>query len=153
MRFSPDGNYLAATDIGQKMYFWPVRETKIMPTTAPNGSRGGKYPFQNLPARGQALAFLPPEEELLEKDTVFLKLRNAISWFSSSDEGILAIGLQDGGIVLWSTEDARRIMEIHQQQGGILGLAFSPDGKDLASAGNDGVVRVMDAVWPQQANH
>jgi WD40 repeat protein len=139
MIFSPDGNYLAATDIGQKMYFWRVLDTQRMPMTGTDDGRSGR----NLPARGQALAFLPPEQDLPKNDTLFSKIRKAIPKFSSADEGILAIGLQDGGIVLWSTEDARRILEIRQQKGGILGLAFSPDGEALASSGNDGVVQVM----------
>jgi WD40 repeat protein len=111
MSFSPDGNYLAATTIDSRLYFWPVDKSASLP--------GNSKPVP-LPARGQTLAFHPKEP-------------------------ILAIGLQDSSILLWSTKDQRDLMTIRQHTGGVLGLAFSPDGQTLASSGNDGQVRILRA--------
>jgi WD40 repeat protein len=119
MSFSPDGKYLAATTIVDwKLYFWPVETTNLVPSE----SRKPVETSLTLPARGQMLAFNPDLKE-----------------------HILAIGLQDSNIMLWDTEYHRGLMTIHQHTGGILGLAFSPDGQTLASSGNDGEVRILQA--------
>jgi WD40 repeat protein len=118
MSFSPDGKYLAATTIDAKLYFWPVNRTDSVPNLK---SRKPVETTEQLTARGQILAFDPKEP-------------------------VLAIGLQDSNILLWSTNYRRDIMTIHQHTGGVLGLAFSPDGQTLASSGNDGQVRVLHAV-------
>ncbi len=118
MSFSPDGKYLAATGIGSvpELYFWPVEETAKMSDKDAPAHLG----MESLPARGQALAF-------------------------SNDGRTLAIGLQDARVVLWDTSYRKTILEIRRHHGGILGLAFSPDGDALASSGNDGLVTVMQA--------
>jgi WD40 repeat protein len=122
MCFSPDGLYLAATTIDAKLYFWRVDRTASVPTPP------ASTPIENvekLTARGQVLAFDP-------------------------NAPILAIGLQDSNILLWSTRYGRDIMTIRHHTGGVLGLAFSPDGQSLASSGNDGQVTVLEAAPARQ---
>jgi WD40 repeat protein len=118
--FSPDGRYLAATTIDAKLYYWPVSKTAVVPTRP--GSGKAVETMKSLSARGQALVFDPDPRD-----------------------PILAIGLQDSTILLWSTKYYRDVLTIHQHTGGVLGLAFSPDGKTLASSGNDGLVVALTA--------
>ncbi len=58
------------------------------------------------------------------------------------DDGWLAIGANDGTIVVWDSYARQRLATLDAQSGTITALAFSPDGDQLASAGNDGVVRL-----------
>jgi WD40 repeat protein len=121
LSFSPDGGNIAATDIGSRMYFWPVKYTSKMPDES-DDTLGSVTMF----ARGQVIAFPPPDVD--------------------ADRDLVAVGLQDATIMLWNSKYRRIIMKIHQHHGGILGLAFSPDGNVLVSTGNDGVVKVMGDV-------
>ncbi len=122
MSFSPEPSglpkYIVATTIDSRMYYWPAsqRSSKVAPKR------------EKLPTRGQALAFSPSDP-------------------------VLAVGLQDGRILLWDTDQRwisssgtwSQLMEVRQHRGGVLGLAFSPDGGTLASAGNDGLVTLLQA--------
>lgn len=74
----------------------------------------------------------------------------------SPDGGRLAAGSRDGIVRLWDVADlvgsadnfafhnASPIWEVPAHQKGVNDLVFSPDGKLLASSGNDGLARIWD---------
>ena len=59
---------------------------------------------------------------------------------------MIAFGDDSGTITLVSwPEMQKRVLRAHSGTGGVLGLAFHPNGKELASCGDDGSVAVWDA--------
>jgi WD40 repeat protein len=81
----------------------------------------------------------------------------------SPDDKLVASGGQDGQVKIWDTpkcaplslspESAKKAEPLHKikaHTGGVYGLAFSPDGKHLATAGTDGAIRFWNPATGEQ---
>jgi WD40 repeat protein len=66
--------------------------------------------------------------------------------FFPLDGSILAAGSESGVVKLWYTSDNFELASLDGHSGEIWGLAFSPDGKLLATASLDGEVRLWGVV-------
>jgi WD40 repeat protein len=69
------------------------------------------------------------------------------------DGRTLATSERDGSVRLWGVDDGHLVASIPGEQGvspassflkGVLGMAFAPDGRTLATGGGDGLVRFWD---------
>ena len=58
--------------------------------------------------------------------------------------GFSAGGQDDGSVTLWEFDTRRELAVLWAHEGAVHQLSFSKDGKVLATAGADGVVRVYD---------
>jgi WD40 repeat protein len=55
---------------------------------------------------------------------------------------LIAAGEQNGTLWIWKSEDGTQITRVKAHGGSLLDLAFSPGGKEIATAGKDGAVKV-----------
>jgi len=63
--------------------------------------------------------------------------------FSAADPRVLVSGGDDGRLMAWNTEEGCRTQESAIQEARIYGVALTPKGDMLASAGEDGYVRLF----------
>ena len=74
-----------------------------------------------------------------------------IESFAVSTDGARAVlGLSTGGIKVISLPDAREELNLFGHAASVVAVAYSPDGKTIASACSDGIVRLWHAATGQE---
>ena len=72
------------------------------------------------------------------------RLRHSISKCPTRQE--LAIGMRDGRIQFVDSETGSQLADLRGHAGVVSGIAWSPDGKRIASIGSDGLLKIWDSV-------
>jgi WD40 repeat protein len=157
MAFSPDGKLLAYGGgtgvVGQIATAWLIdAATGKVRHTCDIGSRTGTFGIY-------ALAFSPDSKSLATcwgKRVRLWDVETGKAWRTLEDEDrilsstfapdgkTLAIGLEHGKVILWSTAtwEKRATLTGHEKE--VWGLSFAPDSTTLASGSHDGTVRLWD---------
>lgn len=158
--FSPDGKTLAMAG-GSTVTLLDVASQQSSPLSAANG-----------PSRVLCLAYSPDGKLLaigtsdgnlrfidlarnLALDPVMNNIGKPVTITFSPDGKILAAGYQDAGLLLWDVSSRQRLIsspsykhievpDTFPANYPIFSLAFSPDGKQLASAGDEIILWDMD---------
>jgi WD40 repeat protein len=71
--------------------------------------------------------------------------------FSPAEGKTIAAGFQDGNIMVFDVETGKDVCTLTGHEGAVPSVAFSPDGKFLASGSNDETVRIWDVATARKA--
>jgi len=139
--YSPDGQQLAAANLGGKVIVWDADTGQEVYTLvaanpisrvafSPDGQRMAsdewhqRIKIWNLKTRKEL--FTLPGHTTAVKDLVF-----------SPDGQLLASAGEDGTVKIWDVTTAKEVRTIYAHGDVVTGVAFSPDGRYLASASSD----------------
>jgi tricorn protease-like protein/Leucine-rich repeat (LRR) protein len=148
--FSPDGTRVAVPHRGGTVKVWDVQTQKEILT--PEGDLDGVQSVAFSPDGKLLAAGSPSGGKLRVWDAATGKDIQALSVpmggtlplvFSPDSRWLAAASGQSRGAILWNTETWRRTEPLRGTLA-CTGLAFSPDGKGLASSDYAGVVQVWD---------
>jgi len=150
LSLSPDGTSLVLTSLNEGMSWWDLKNTD-------NPIMKSKASLAHFSADGSSLAGFQNDGFVIIWDTATRKERNRLKLEASSlgtrialseDGSLLAVthGFQDyeNAISLWDTVSGEKLGTLKGHKQGIWSLAFSPDGRTLASSGGGGIVRLWN---------
>jgi eukaryotic-like serine/threonine-protein kinase len=155
-RGSPGGSYLASSGFDGTVRYWDVDAGRLLSTfkghtshyvaavaVHPNGSwlasgsPDGAVRIWDLAERSQEYRSLKTEEST--------GIGVIVRTIFSSDDKWLACSCRDGTVTVWDRSQGERRRSFRGHTGEVWGLAFSPDGKTIASSGNEVILRDVES--------
>jgi WD40 repeat protein len=150
---SPDGARVAAAR-GRLVSIWHLPD-RAADTLDPGGAT-------------TAVAFSPEERELAlgtaagtirlstlegRRGETIARVRRVTSLAFNPAGDLLAAGLADGAVAVWDLRNRRQLFERQRHVRGtpVLSVAFSPDGRQIVTAGQDSTVGVSNATTGEPA--
>lgn len=138
LAFSSNSNWLAAGTVAREIAVWNVRGKWWSVKGKWRRVTGEAYKIRRdrqivqtpLPAPPQTAAFI-----------------NAVTF--SPDNRIVAYSTTDSKIFLWNLDDKQPRPPVNVHLGGVSSIAFSPNGKCLASGSTDGTLRITPTAAPE----
>jgi WD40 repeat protein/DNA-binding XRE family transcriptional regulator len=150
LTISPDGKRLVTAGDDAAMRIWDTSDGKLLQeynefsgvvggvTFSPDGSRfavsdGSIHVWQFSVNTTDSQAMISNQE--------LFSIPNAASDTFSPDGSLLA-GISGNTIKIWDAATGRELLRLDGHTDWVMGLAFSPDGKQLVSASLDGTVKI-----------
>jgi WD40 repeat protein len=160
--WSPDGKTLASASADQTIRLWSAATGQQLSTFfghsdwvravewSPDGQRlasAGRDGYVGLwnATSGKALRFLNDGENP-DEDPLW-----SVAWGPDS-KTVASVGNENSKVSLWDADSGKRLRTFAGQALGILGVAWSPDGRTLASGGRDSNIRLWDTAGDRRLN-
>jgi len=154
LAFSPDGKLLLTSSEDGMLVIWDVETGELLrslpdftvykPSFSPEGTRVAAATLNGL----QVWSYTPNTAEplILDEDQALLTIPEGGAGIFSPDGKWLAslsFGISSGNAInLWDATTGQNLLTMTGHTDWLGGLAFSPDGKRLASTSLDGTVRI-----------
>jgi RNA polymerase sigma factor (sigma-70 family) len=147
---SPDGEQLAGVAADGTVHLWELATGKALSTAARKGSGLDVAAFcpidGRLAASGRAAALRlwRPALGALRWREIWQREDSKAVALAFAPDGTLALAGRDNVIRLWRLDGAREVGRLTGHQTAVNALVFTPDGKRLVSASNDGTLLIWD---------
>lgn len=138
--FSPNGKYVAASMHLMKVFVWEVASGKLMRSFRTNGIYPNQIVFSSDGSHLAVASYNSPAVfvfDVAAGTSVQLQAPGRVTSLDASKD-FIAAGCHEGQIQLWSRANNAPAGQLKAHRGTVSGLAFSPGGSQLASAGDAG---------------